>query len=236
MNRLFKFTALIVFVSLCFITQAFAYPSVSPSDQAIFEAKYKINNKTKKEAFVVMRDGIDRETFYIVPRTPRLETRKTGSIEKPVFHLLRFQGENEDGTLNEGGILQFSVTFGVPLGIKKQLAKQIKKQFKIKRVKFSPFPIKESSIAFYTATGEGIGDTPNVEGVGPAFGCHSIPFQLQLKKLGSDIYDSLVNGNGGLPVIINMTYQGITPKMGAKITVKWDQMYSAFSADRKSVV
>jgi len=233
MNQLFKRVCIFTLISLCFSIAAFAYPSVSPSDQAIFEAKHRINGKSRTEIYVVMRDGIDRSIFYIVPGTPRLETRKTGSKEKPVFHLLRFQGENEDGTLNEGGILQFSVTFGVPVSVKRQLAKKIKQRFKVKKVKFSPFPIKDSQISFYAATGEGIGETGNVEGVGPAFGCHSIPFQIQLQKLGTDIYDSLVKGNGGLPVLVNMTYQGITPKMGAKITVKWDQMYSSFSADVK---
>ena len=72
MNRFFTRILLIAFASLCFATIAFAYPSLAPEDQAVFEVKYTVNNNKKTESYVVMRDGEDRAIFYIVPQGPRL--------------------------------------------------------------------------------------------------------------------------------------------------------------------
>jgi hypothetical protein len=229
---------------------AVAQPSLNPVDQMITAVK---NEHGQEEAFAVMRDGNNPEVFYVVPGRPRLEVRKTNGKDLPVFHLLKYQHKDKSGKIVNGGVLQFSVTFGIPEKVRKNLAAKIKSTYGVNKLRFAPFPIKTSNIKFYSLEGkpleteeaeeeasedeseEGVdsGSGPS-KGVGPGFGNQCIPFQVKLNKLNANLYDNLVQGNGGLPILMQISYEGLTPKLGAKIIVNWDQTYRSFSANYKA--
>lgn len=245
-NQHNTFKCLLMLLLVCITHIGIAQPSLNPVDQMITAVK---NEHGQEEAFAVMRDGNNPEVFYIVPARPRLEVRKFNGKELPVFHLLKYQNKQKNGEIVNGGILQFSVTFGIPEIVRKNIAKKIKEFYNVKKLRFAPFPIKNSTIKFYSLEGKPLeteeaeeeaedgtaldsGSGPS-KGVGPGFGNQAIPFQVKLTKLNADLYDNLVKGNGGLPILMQITYEGITPKLGAKVTVNWNQCYKSFAANYK---
>ena len=247
MKRKFSCTSFLVLALICIASMAVAQPSLNPVDQMITAVK---NEHGQEEAFAVMRDGNNPEVFYIVPGRPRLEVRSTNGKELPVFHLLKYQHKDKSGKIQNGGVLQFSVTFGIPEVVRKNLAKKIKEAYNVKKLRFAPFPIKKSKIKFYSLEGKSLdteepeeeeeGDEGNLDsgsgpskGVGPGFGNQCIPFQVKLSQLNANLYENLAQGNGGLPILMQIEYEGITPSVGAKVTVNWDETYKSFAADYK---
>ncbi len=241
MRQFGKFCILATLILCGQLMPLMAQPSLNSADQMILAAK---NEFKESEAFAVIRDGKNPEVFYVVPGRPRLEVRGKGANERPVFHLLKFQHQEKNGDVTQGGVLQFSVTFGIPEVVRRNLAPEIKSAFKVKKIRYAPFPIKSSQIKFYSLAGKPLetddksktkinSGSDSSEGIGPGFGSQAIPFQARLTDLDSDLYDNLTKGNAGIPVIMNITYQGITPKLGAKVTVNWDQTYKSLAMDYK---
>ena len=56
---------------------------------------------------------------------------------------------------------------------------------------------------------------------------------MPLTRIGSDVFDTLVNGNTGLAVAVEFDYKGLTPAAGFTITVDWDQAYRHYSSDKQ---
>ncbi len=237
----FRLRYLLPILLFCMVAViANAQPSLDPSDQFFLTEK---NEHNRDETFVIIRDGRPekRDVFYIVPSTPRLEIRGTGKDALPVFHLLKYQYEDKKGDIIEGGILQFSVNFGVPQKTRADILKSIENKFDLKKAEIAPFPVTRSQIKFYSLEGKQLPTEEEIDeaaseeadaagsessaSIGPAFGNQSIPFQVKLTDLTADLYDHLSKGTGGLPIIVSITYQGLTPRLGARITANFEKIY-----------
>ncbi|MEW6708573.1 MAG: hypothetical protein AB1403_02030 [Candidatus Riflebacteria bacterium] len=227
---------LIILIALFFSSSAFAQPSLNPTDQLILTVK---NEADSDEAFTVIRDALNGEVFYIVPGRPRLEIRGSGENARPVFHLVKYQYNDKARDIPSGAVLNFSVTFGTPEKVRENLATKIKQIFKLNDIRFAPFPIKKSQIKFYALSGKAIktedetSSSEAAEGaesspdIGPGFGTQSFPYQIKLDDLDADLYEALVQGNAGLPVLMSITYQGLTPKLGCIITANFEKIFDS---------
>src|SRR5262249_28471978 len=58
-------------------------------------------------------------------------------------------------------------------------------------------------------------------------------FQVPLTRMGTDLYENLTSGNTGIGVRAQLTYQGLMPAKGFKVTVSWDQLRDYFSKDER---
>lgn len=235
-----KFTLFLLgFVVLA--SAAFSQPSLNPVDQLVLGVK---NERNRDEAFTVIRDANIGEVFYIVPGRPRLEVRGSGDDARPVFHLVKYQYQDKARDIPAGAVMQFSVTFEVPQIVRDNLGAKIKEIYKLKQMRFAPFPIKSSQIKFYSLEGKALETeddssatdegTTNAAGIGPGFGTQSFPFQVKLKDLNADLYEALVQGHAGLPVLMTITYQGLTPRLGCKITANFEKIFDSLDVGLSS--
>jgi hypothetical protein len=82
-------------------------------------------------------------------------------------------------------------------------------------------------------SGDLIASTPQGPGIAPTFATQKVAFSVPLTRIGSDVFDTLVNGNTGLAVAVEFDYKGLTPAAGFTITVDWDQAYRHYSSDKQ---
>ncbi len=218
---------------LAFATPDFAQaPSLAPADAFYVSAKTEFGTET----FTVIRDGRHEEQFYFVPARPHVAIEKRNGKDYPVFQLLSYQRKKGDDLL-QGGILQFSVQTSISKSTEKELLNTIKGKFPLsdstKQHQLSPIPMKEALISMYDLDGKLLESAPVKEGIAPIFGNQQFPFMLNLTDLGADAMKALTTGQGGLPVLITYTFQGMTPPGGFKIEVNWDNCYKHLSSDTK---
>ncbi len=216
---------------------AWAQASLAAED-IIDEVPVKIGNITEK--FTVLRDAIQRDQWYYVPDQPRLSERTMSNGDRePEFTLVRYQFKDPANPeqLAEGGFLQFAITLGLPPEAIPQLRAVIAKRMG----STNPDAIRLSALPFKTATanlyvpksGLLVASEPVGPGIAPTFATQKMAYAIPLSKIGSDVYDTMVNGNTGLAAGIEFTYTGLTPPVGFTVTVDWDQAYTFYSKDEK---
>jgi hypothetical protein len=232
-NPIKKALSLCTLFFLALATPNFAQaPSLAPSDAYYITAKTEFGTET----FTIIRDGRQEENFYFVPARPHIAIEKRNGRDYPVFQLLSYQRKKGDA-LVQGGILQMSIQTGISKSTENELLNTIKSQFPLsdskKQHRLSPIPMKDAVISMYGFDGKLMDSTPIKEGVAPIFGNQQYPFMLNLTELGSDVMESLTTGQGGLPVLVTYTFQGMTPPGGFKIEVNWDNCYKHLSSDTK---
>jgi hypothetical protein len=218
-----------LFTSVSSFAQA---PSLAASDHYVVTIE---TENGEKENFTIIRDGRIRHHFYYVPNRPIVAyTIKNGNA-KPVFQLMSYQTEDENNDLVQGGILQMSMVMGVSQEVRDKILQKIRSKFIFEdyslQHRLSPMPIKEAQITVYDLGGEMLAQEAPKGGIAPIFGTQHYPFMLKLSKLGSDMMEALCRRNGGLPVLITYTFQGMTPKAGFEVEVDWDACYEHFSTD-----
>ncbi len=214
---------------------AWAQASLAAED-IIDEVPVTIGNVT--ERFTVLRDAIQRDQWYYVPDQPRLSERLVNGSREPEFTLVRYQFKDPANPeqLAEGGFLQFAITLGLPPEALPQLRAVI-----AKRTTSNPDTIRLSALPFKTATanlyvpksGLLVASEPVGPGIAPTFATQKMAYAIPLSKIGSDVYDTMVNGTTGLAAGIEFTYTGLTPPVGFTVTVDWDQAYTFYSKDEK---
>ena len=207
------------------LTGAFAQaPSLAASDQYIVT----VDTDNGPETYTVIRDGRIAEHFYYVPIKPTIATEKINGKTTPIFHLLSYQTKDGDG-----GILQMSMVSGVAQEtidkIKSRLFSLKIPAGKVPRL--SPLAIKSAELTLYDLGGQMLDQAAPKPGIAPIFGTQHYPFMLKLKSLGADIIKALCTKQGGLPVLITYTFQGMTPKAGFEVEVDWDACYEHFSTN-----
>jgi hypothetical protein len=231
--RIFPKISLLVILAIAIAASGFAQaPSTAASDAWFMTVKTEFGNET----FTIIKDGRIEGQFYFVPARPHIAVEYKDNERMPVFQLLTYQREI-DGKLKQGGILQLSLQTGISEKTQNKLLDKIKQNCQVsgKDVKYnlSPLPIKDSTINMYDLSGEFLTSAPVKQGIAPIFGNQHFPFMLNLTELGADAMEELCRGQGGLPVIINYTFQGMTPAGGFKVEVNWDACYKHFSTDTK---
>lgn len=207
------------------LTGAFAQaPSLAASDQYVVT----VDTDNGPETYTVIRDGRIGEQFYYVPIKPTIATEKINGKTMPVFQLLSYQTKDGDG-----GILQMSMVSGVAQDtidkIKSKLFSLKVPAGKVPRL--SPLAIKSAELTLYDLGGQMLDQAAPKPGIAPIFGTQHYPFMLKLKSLGADIMKALCTKQGGLPVLITYTFQGMTPKAGFEVEVDWDACYEHFSTN-----
>jgi len=190
-----------------------------------------------KESFTVIRDARTPEQWYYAPDRPRLFERTFQGRSEPDFALIRYQFKDPKNpqSLLEGGLVQFAVSLGIPSEAIPQLVDAIGKKSKIpkEKIRLAALPMKSATVALYTPQGDFMASTPQGAGIAPTFATQKMVFSVALTKIGSDVYDELVKGNTGIPVAVEFTYSGVSPPLGFKVSVNWDQTYSFYSKDEK---
>ena len=205
-------------------------PSLAASDQYVVT----VDTERGEETYTIIRDGRIEEQFYYLPIRPMVAVKKKEGKNMPVFQLMSYQVKDKKDELKQGGILQMSMVMGVPQKTVDKLLKKVKKiRLKTygKRHRLSPMPIKKAELTLYDMGGDMLDQASPSGGIAPTFGTQHYPFMLKLKDLGADMMKALCTKNGGLPVLITYTYQGMTPKAGFEVEVNWDACYKHFSTD-----
>lgn len=207
------------------------------AEDIIDEVPVKIGNVVEK--FTVIRDAVQPDQWYYVPDQPRIAERLMSSGQRePEFALVRFQFKDPANpeALAEGGFLQFAMTLGLPPEVLPQLRAVI-----AKRSSSNPDTIRLAALPFKTAvanlyipkSGLLVASEPVGPGIAPTFATQKMTYAIPLSKIGSDVYDTLVNGTTGLAAGIEFTYTGLTPAVGFTVTVDWDEAYNFYSKDEK---
>lgn len=185
------------------------------------------------ESFTVVRDALVEEQWYYMPDRPRLFERTVDGVTEPEFALIRYQFKDPDNPqdLLEGGLLQFAASLAIPPEALPQLEKVIRqKTASDKPIRLAAMPFKDATVNLYTP-GEGqlIAEAPKGSGIAPTFATQKMAFSVPMTRVGSDVYDELVNGNTGMPVVVEFSFNGLTPPAGFKVEVDWDQTYDFYS-------
>ncbi len=217
-------------------------PSVNLHAQASLAAEDKIDEvpvtiKGVVESFTVVRDALIEEQWYYMPDRPRVFERTVDGVTEPEFALIRYQFKDPDNPqeLIEGGLLQFAASLAIPPEAIPQLEKVIRqKTGSDKPIRLAAMPFKDATVSLYTP-GEGtlLAEAPKGAGIAPTFATQKMAFSVPMTRVGSDVYDELVNGNTGMPVVVQFSFNGLTPPAGFKVEVDWDQTHDYYSKHQK---
>ncbi|MBF0410169.1 MAG: hypothetical protein HQM10_22685 [Candidatus Riflebacteria bacterium] len=232
-----------VFFCFMFAGEVFAQVSFGSSDST--EATVTVDGLT--DTYTLIRDFKKADQWYYVPNRVRLaEKAKKGGKKMPVFSLIKYQAddsEKEKG-VTEGALLQFSVSLSPKPAAIPQMKKKLhgmevevdgkKVILDQKTVKLAPMPIDSAEVTMFKPNGDMLEGEVDMPGIAPTFANQEMPFQITLKVLGADVYEDLVKQGGGIPVLVTFNYTGVTPPVGAKVTVDWDQSFKHFSTEEKS--
>ncbi|MGM0600693.1 MAG: hypothetical protein ACQETH_12860 [Candidatus Rifleibacteriota bacterium] len=231
-RKSFLLSAMVLFCLFASVSSFAQAPSLASSDHYVVTIE---TENGEKENFTIIRDGRIRNHFYYVPNRPIVAYTTRNGKAKPIFQLMSYQTEDKNNELIQGGILQMSMVMGVSQEVRDKILQKITSKFVSEdytlQYKLSPMPIKEAQITVYDLGGDMLDQEKPKGGIAPIFGTQHYPFMLKLSKLGSDMMEELSTKNGGLPVLITYTFQGMTPKAGFEVEVDWDACYEHFSTD-----
>jgi hypothetical protein len=208
------------------------------AEDIIDEVPVKIGNVIEK--FTVLRDAIQRDQWYYIPDQPRVVERSMSDGQRePEFALVRYQFKDPANPeqLAEGGFLQFAMTLGLPPEAIPQLRAAISTRSGVKpeSIRLAALPFKSATANLYfPKTGLLVASENIGPGIAPTFATQKMAYAIPLTKIGSDVYDTLVNGTTGLAAGIEFTYTGLTPPVGFTVTVDWDTAYTFYSKDEKA--
>ncbi|MEM8931012.1 MAG: hypothetical protein AAGE94_07545, partial [Acidobacteriota bacterium] len=189
-------------------------------------------------SFTVLRDARITDQWYYAPIGPSLHERTVGETTLPELAVIRYQAKDPENPqqLIEGGLVQFAASLAVPAEALPQLEAAIRAKLgdDDAPVRLAALPFKEATVRLYTP-GEGdlIAGAPQGAGIAPTFATQKMVFSIPLTRIGSDVYDELVDGATGVPIVVEMTYSGLTPAAGFKVEVDWDQTYKLYSKDQE---
>jgi hypothetical protein len=212
------------------------------SENIISEAAVTLNGV--QESFTLIRDAQQEDQWYYVPDRPRLFERSFNGALEPEFSLIRYQFPDRDNppTLIEGGMLQFAATLAVPPAALDQLKARIRKHLRNQNapVRLAALPFKSADVHLYSPeslnrgeSGKLLKSAPKGEGIAPIFATQKMIFSMPLTNIGTEVYDTLINGNTGVPVAVEFTYQGLTPPASFEIEVNWEKIRDFYSKDIK---
>lgn len=235
-SRRWRIALLAMAATLSLPAAGMAQASLAAED-IIDEVPVKIGAAVEK--FTVIRDAIQTDQWYYVPDQPRVVERLMASGQRePEFMLVRFQFKdpaNPEG-LAEGGLLQFAMSLALPAEAIPQIRATIAQRTKGNpdTIRLAALPFKSAVANLYVPKSGLLVASEHVgPGIAPTFATQKMTYAIPLTKIGSDVYDTLVNGTTGLAAGIEFTYTGLTPPVGFTVEVDWDQAYTYYSKDEK---
>lgn len=182
------------------------------------------------EGVTLIRDSHKADRWYFVPERPVLLERnpKDAQNPRPVFQLVTYQAK-KDSRVFEGGVLQFCVTLSLPEKTRIKLERALKEK-EGTTVSLAPLPFHSAEAVLFDATGKMNTVGTQAPGLTPAYISGALPFQLKLDKFDADLYEALVNAkNSGVGVLMNLSFEGLLPPAGFKVTIDWDQTFKHLS-------
>ncbi|OQW75685.1 MAG: hypothetical protein BVN35_08565, partial [Proteobacteria bacterium ST_bin11] len=202
------------------------------------------DGSVEQQTFTLVRDSHNSDQWYYFPNQPRLSEQVINGKRTPELTFIRYTSSTNDGQLNSAGLLTFAITLGAAPdaldAMKKRLADHLQKVGKaLGAARLSPIPLNSASASVYSpSTGNLLADggansvvVPDT--AGPTNASSKVVFALMLTDVGSDIYDKLLNGTGGIPIWVRYKFNGLTPPAGFKVTANWDRAYEHYSKDEK---
>jgi len=188
--------------------------------------------------YTCVRDALKEEQWYYIPNAPRLVEHRVKGKMIPKFTLVRYQYK-EGGRFVEGGVLQFEVNMALPPSVvgklKESIAKRIDK--KANEISLGALPFSSARLHVYSPIGELFTSATPTEGIAPNVATGSIPFSFKLEgAAAADIMSALVGkGQGGVPVVVDFDYAGITPPVaGLYADIDMKKLYAHFEKNEKT--
>jgi hypothetical protein len=196
----------------------------------------------KPETVTVLRDARRPFQWYYVIDTPRLYIRHADGKDIPQFSLLRYEitDPNNPQTPVQAGLLQFAATLEMPgeilSAVKAKLAQ--KPGLDVNALQLSALAIKSAEVGLYlndptNSTAKLIASSYEGAGMAPTFASQKMAFSIPLTANGADVYNAVVNSPTGVLIWVKLNYEGLTPSVGVKVSVNWDQAFHHYSSDKK---
>ncbi len=234
-KRWFIFPIIIISSILLLPThEIWAQASLAAEDQ-IVDIPVEIRGEIKR--ITVVRDAWKKNQFYYFPPQPWLYERDVKGEKIPEFHLIRYQFKDPKNPeeLIEAGLLQFSASLGIPGTARETMQSVIAKTYKLKKenVRIAAIPFKSAKVFLYNPKGELLTTGSQAPGIAPTISTQKMAFIVELTKVGADVYDELVSGKTGIGVVVQFTYNGLTPPAGFKVIVDYKQAHKHYSKDLK---
>jgi len=188
--------------------------------------------------YTCVRDALKEDQWYYIPNAPRLVEHKVKGKMIPKFTLVRYQYK-EGGRFIEGGVLQFEVNMALPPNVVNKLKDNIAKRIgkKARDISLGALPFSSARLHVYSPIGELFTSATPTEGIAPNVATGSIPFSFKLEgAAAADIMSALVGkGQGGVPVVVDFDYAGITPPVaGLYADVDMKKLYAHFEKNEKT--
>ncbi len=186
------------------------------------------------DGVTLIRDSHNPGKWYYVPEKPVLQERSPENKDdpRPVFQLVTYQAK-KDSEIFEGGLLQFAVTLNLPETTRKKIENKLKSHSEAagsKSISLAPLPFHKAEAFMFDADGKKNAAGTQAPGLSPAYLTGALPFQVKLDRFEADLYKALTNSQGGgVGVLMNLTFEGVLPPAGFRVTIDWDQAYSIFS-------
>ncbi|MBF0408033.1 MAG: hypothetical protein HQM10_11800 [Candidatus Riflebacteria bacterium] len=217
----------------CFVC-LFMFLPLMTYGQASLDPTHKIDDititddKGKTEEITVIRDFQNPMKWYYVPNKPRLVEYVENNKPYPKFIMMMYQTKDGFET-NEGGVLQFSVN----LEISNKSIEQVKSQLvgrrlasATKNLSVAPLQITSATAKVYGDDGKMFAEGAQTPGIAPTFANSAMPVQINLSRLGAEVYETLVNQeNGGVGILYTFSFEGCLPPAGFKTTINWDSSF-----------
>jgi len=183
--------------------------------------------------FTVIRDHSIPNQWYYVPDQPRIAEREYAGRRVPEFALVKYQTAEPDV---EGGLLQISFDLAIPPEAVDQMKEQLAEATGGEQVALAPLPMNSANIYLFSPVDGNLlsNSQTTKDGLAPTFATQSIAVQMELSRLGSEVYQALTTrSEGGVGVAVEFTYSGLTPELGCEARVKWEEAHDYFSRNQQ---
>ncbi len=185
-----------------------------------------------QEPVSVVRDIKNELMWYYVPS--RLRIAMHG--ETPAFQFVQYQRKDPKNPEEfiEGGILTMAVNMTLPKDGVSQIQKALAKKYNNEAIRVAPLEMKDGTFHVYAPDAGGkLGTAAQYPKMAPSFPNAEVPIMITMDGLNSDVIAALTTGEGGIPVFVEFTYMGVTPKCGFKVTANYENAYKSVSTDSK---
>jgi len=222
-------------LSFQFLFPVAVFPQVSLSSDDLIDLPINGAN------YSVIRDGRDKNQWYYMPDMPRLVDKKEGETTVPEFTLLRYQYHNyiNREKLVEGGFLQFAVTTQIPSDVFTRIKEYLISKYG-NNIKLGSMIFKSAQVSAYTAVNPALNDSSTIigsagvgGGIAPIFSAQKMVFSFPYNKISTNVINTLISSQTGIPVFVTLNYWGLTPKSGLKVEWDWQLVYNHYSSDEK---
>ncbi|KQR29877.1 hypothetical protein ASF91_13535 [Rhizobium sp. Leaf155] len=100
------------------------------------------------------------------------------------------------------------------------------------QIRISALPINSATVSLFSPDAKLAGRAEGT-GTAPTFAAQQMAFSLPLTNVGVEVYDALTNSSTGVPVVVQYTYNGLTPPAGFKVKINYRNALEHYSKDEQ---